>query len=85
MLTGEITNQDGVPEPGVTVTVKGTDCVALSDENGQYIVENIPLGTYTVEASKAEFTASSIDDIAIVEGEALELDFEIVKEGMEGM
>jgi hypothetical protein len=65
--------------------VKGTDCAALSDENGQYIVENIPLGTYTVEASRAEFTSSSIDDIAIVEGEALELDFEIVKEGMEGM
>jgi hypothetical protein len=81
MLTGEATNQDGVPEPGVTITVKGTTCVAVTDEHGQYVVEDIPLGTYTVEASKTGFTSSSIDDITIIEGKALELDFDLEQEG----
>lgn len=85
MLTGEVTNQDGVPEPDVTVALKGTTCVGITDANGQYIVEDIPLGIYIVEASKPGFTTSSIADITIVEGEAIELDFDISKAGLEGM
>jgi hypothetical protein len=85
MLTGEITDQDGVPMPEVTVTVKGTTFAGVSDANGQYIVEGITVGSFTVEAYKTGYNLSSIDDVTIAEGIASELDFDLVKEGMEVM
>lgn len=39
VITGTITDADGKPIPGATVTVKGTNRAAIADENGNYSIE----------------------------------------------
>ncbi len=82
MLTGDITDQDGTPVSEATVMVKGTTLVAVSDANGQYILEDIAVGNYTVEAYKDGYSRPIVEDIPITDGQATELDFDMVKEGM---
>lgn len=81
MLTGEITDQDGTPVPEATVTVKGTTLVAVSDANGQYIVEDIPVGSYDTDAYKDGYSRPKVEDVPITNQQATELDFELVKDG----
>lgn len=78
MITGDIIDQDGTPVPEVTVTVKGTTLVAITDINGQYIIEGVPPNTFTVEAFKTGYGRATIDEVVITEGLATELDFELV-------
>jgi hypothetical protein len=51
-LTGTVTSADGEPLPGATVTVTSSALIgertAVSGNNGDYIIKNIPAGTYTV-------------------------------------
>ncbi|MDH4066269.1 MAG: carboxypeptidase regulatory-like domain-containing protein, partial [Acidobacteriota bacterium] len=51
-LTGTVTSVDGEPLPGVTVTATSPSLigerVAVSGANGDYLVKNLPPGTYTV-------------------------------------
>ncbi len=47
-LVGVVSDQDGLPMPGAAVKLEGTSLVSISDLNGQYGLQGIPLGTYTV-------------------------------------
>ena len=49
VLSGQISDQiSGEPVPGATVWLEGTDYSAVTDINGDYSIENIPDGYYTV-------------------------------------
>ena len=41
-VTGKVTDQAGVPIPGVTVLVKGTTAGIVTDSEGNYSLSNIP-------------------------------------------
>jgi TonB-linked SusC/RagA family outer membrane protein len=41
-ITGRVTDEKGIPLPGVTVLVKGTTLGALTDVSGKYILTNLP-------------------------------------------
>ncbi|SIN68038.1 SusC/RagA family TonB-linked outer membrane protein [Chitinophaga niabensis] len=41
-VTGQVTEESGVPLPGVTVVVKGTFNGAKTNENGRYTLPNVP-------------------------------------------
>lgn len=42
VVTGTVTNQQGLPAIGVTVVVKGTTIGTLTDGTGKYILTNVP-------------------------------------------
>jgi hypothetical protein len=51
-IAGLITDaESGVPLPGASVIIKQLGIGTSTDEDGEYFVLNIPVGTYTVEAS----------------------------------
>jgi hypothetical protein len=58
-LSGRITDQSGAVLPGVTVTVTQTDTGLVrsvtTDENGTYVLTNLPTGPYRLEASLQGF------------------------------
>ena len=41
-ISGKVTDQSGVPLPGVSVVVKGTTTGVITDNNGNYSLANIP-------------------------------------------
>jgi TonB-linked SusC/RagA family outer membrane protein len=41
-LTGKVTDKSGAPLPGVTVIIKGTTTGTITDNNGNYIINNVP-------------------------------------------
>ncbi|WP_435135355.1 TonB-dependent receptor [Formosa sp. A9] len=57
-ISGKVTTE-GLPMPYANVYLKGTDKGAVTDENGNYIIKNIPEGNYTVVASFTGFKAQA--------------------------
>src|SRR6266699_2409825 len=58
-VSGTVKDDSGAVVPGVEITVTQTDTgakrTAMTDETGFYILPNLPLGPYRLEASKAGF------------------------------
>jgi hypothetical protein len=53
-LSGRVTDESGAVLPGVTVTATQTDTGLIrsvtTDENGTYVLPNLPTGPYRLEA-----------------------------------
>jgi len=65
-LVGRITDSStGEPLIGVNVVLKGTPFGAASDENGEYLILNIPADTYTTMASYIGYKTTSVTDTRI--------------------
>ena len=58
-VTGKVTNTDGEPLSGVSVTLDSK--VTTTGEDGTYTFESVKSGEYTVTAAKAGYTSSSQD------------------------
>lgn len=60
---------------GVRVMLEGTGFHGISDRDGNYRIEEAPVGTYTVSAQKRHFNNMDEADIQIVEDEEVEVNF----------
>ncbi len=47
-LNGRVTDQTGIPLPGVNIIFKGTTLGTTTDANGRFFLSGIPVGKYTV-------------------------------------
>src|SRR2546425_2843126 len=58
-ISGTVKDDSGAVVPGVEITVTQTETgakrTAMTDETGSYILPNLPVGPYRLEASKAGF------------------------------
>ncbi len=58
-ISGTVTDQSGAVVPNVEVTVSqsetGLKRTATSDSKGFYVIPNLPLGPYSLEATKMGF------------------------------
>src|ERR1051326_2878873 len=58
-ISGTVKDDSGAVVPGVEITVTQTETgarrTAMTDETGSYILPNLPLGPYRLEASKPGF------------------------------
>jgi outer membrane receptor protein involved in Fe transport len=65
-ISGTVTNEEtGEPLPGVAVSIAGTKMGALTDENGEYFILNVPVGTYTLKASLIGFAPVEVVNLDI--------------------
>ncbi len=62
--------------PGVTITVKNTSTVAVSDLDGSYKL-NLQPGTYTIVASYISFITLEVTDVEVVENKPVVLNIEL--------
>jgi hypothetical protein len=52
-ITGRVTNaQSGEPLTAVQIFIAGSGIGALSQQNGRFLLLNVPVGTHTVTAER---------------------------------
>lgn len=55
----------GTPIPGAAISIVGTSWGALSNEEGRYVILNIPVGTYALKASIVGYTAIDVTNVGV--------------------
>jgi hypothetical protein len=68
------------PIPFANVFIQGSDNGTVTDENGFYILENIPPGLYNVRASFVGFKPKTVFEVQVTLARSVQLDFELEEE-----
>jgi hypothetical protein len=80
-VTGLVTDQSGAAAPGVTVTATNqatnVQYTGTSNQAGNYTITALPVGTYVVKASLANFKTSSTKPIVLEAKQIARLDFKM--------
>lgn len=72
-ISGNVKDKAGVPLPGVNVIVDGTTKGAVTDFDGNYAINNLEDGTYTLSATFIGYAKTS--QSVIIEGADVTVDF----------
>jgi hypothetical protein len=74
-VSGKVTDDSENPIVEAEVIVEDTALSATTDENGEYTIADVPVGTYTVTASAEGYEPDSQDNIEVNRDEILTIDF----------
>ena len=75
-IVGQIFDKEtGAPIRGVAIAVEGTDLGTITDESGNFKLNKVPEGTYTLAYFKTGYLEANITDIGVESGEVKTLDF----------
>jgi hypothetical protein len=73
--------EDGKPIEGAMIKILGTDCVGFSDEDGKYVIKNIPIvgdqETYTIEIYEPNFNTVTLRKMETIKSGINQMDFNI--------
>lgn len=84
-LTGKVTDADTrEPLTGANIIVEETLLGAATDENGYYVILNIPPGIYNVKASIIGYADYTVRDVRVEIDLTMTLDFQMKTEVLEG-
>ena len=78
-----VDKNSGEPLIGVNVFLRGTSIGASSDVNGEFIILNIPPGTYDVECSYVGYQTIILKQVRIMSDRTTTLDFKMVEQAMD--
>ncbi len=73
-LTGKVNSLSGEPMGAATVALEGTTLGEITDTYGNFTIEEIPAGTYTVKATFLGFLTTS-EEITLKDGQSLNKNF----------
>lgn len=79
-LTGTVKDTANNPLAGALVQTTPSVGVASADGTGVYTIENVPIGTYSVRASKSGYLAEQVDGVHVDGGAIVTLPFTLVPE-----
>jgi outer membrane receptor protein involved in Fe transport len=83
-IAGKIINEEtGEPLPGVAVSIVGTKMGALTNEDGEYYILNVPIGTYMLKASLIGFAPVEVENVSTSVDLATYQDFSLSKKALE--
>ncbi len=88
-VTGKITGkvidkQTGEPLPGVNIILVGTTLGAATDANGNYVILNVPPGTYTLRASFIGYSTVEVTNLRVNTDRTTQQDFALAPEIIAG-
>ena len=80
-IQGTITDK-GLSEPliGATVKLVGTDKGSVTDYDGFFSIERLPVGTYSLEFSYISFKTETLSDIKVEDGQVTQIKMNMVEE-----
>lgn len=78
-IIGVVKTVNGEPMPGVNIIVEGTGLGAATDEEGFFMILNLPPGTYRVRAEMLGFKPEIVRDVKVMGNLTTRLNF-IIKE-----
>jgi hypothetical protein len=67
-VTGTVDLTDTNDDSGVTVRAIGTPRSAVTDASGNYTIQNIPAGTYTIRAEKPGYDFGEVSNVVVTVG-----------------
>ncbi len=76
-------SQTGEALPGANMLLLGTSMGAASDLNGNFVIRNVPPGSYRMRATYVGYNARTVD-VVIKDGEAVTLDLKLDAVGIKG-
>ncbi|MBK9400884.1 MAG: carboxypeptidase-like regulatory domain-containing protein [Bacteroidetes bacterium] len=77
-LRGKLTDKNNAETLiGATVAIEGTSLGAVTNIDGDYNIEKVPVGTYTIKISFVGYNAESIPGITIKENESTSLNLKM--------
>jgi outer membrane receptor for ferrienterochelin and colicin len=77
-IAGRVTDRKtGEPLVGASVIVEGTELGNATDLNGQYLVINVPPGTYTVVATMMGYNDQKVTDVLVIQDNTATVDFQL--------
>lgn len=80
-ITGTVTDENSAPIPSINVILTGTQLGAATNDQGQYVITNVPAGKYSLQARGIGFRAKSVD-ITVSEGQSITQDFSLTTDVM---
>ena len=81
-VTGRVTNsQTGAPLAAVQVFIAGSGLGALSQQNGRYLLLNVPVGTHTLTTQRIGFGPQSAE-ITVAAGATVVRDFVMAEQAL---
>jgi len=76
-VTGRVTDAGtGLPLAGAQITVSGTQLGGVANENGVFMIMNVPAGTYTVRAQMIGYAAQDVR-VTVVAGQSATANFSL--------
>ncbi|KAA3612179.1 MAG: TonB-dependent receptor [Calditrichaeota bacterium] len=75
-------SESGDPLPGANVTIPGTTLGGAADVNGNFVILNVPVGTYTLKAEFIGYRAVEITEVRINSGLTTTLTFDLPVEAL---
>jgi outer membrane receptor for ferrienterochelin and colicin len=82
-IVGTVTDADtGQPLAGVNVFLEGTTMGAATDENGFYVILNVPPGEYTIRSSMIGYAPVTVQEIQVSMGLTTTIDFQMTTEAL---
>jgi hypothetical protein len=69
--------ENGVPLSGASIIIKGTSIGTSTDEDGEFFILNVPVGTYTVEAKLIGYQTLMQTQVTVLLDLTTPLDFEL--------
>ena len=81
-VQGTITDQNGQPLPGSNVMILGTNRGAAADENGFFIILNIPPGKYSIVAQMIGFKSITKTEVSVNSDRTTQVNFVLYEEAI---
>ncbi len=74
-IAGRVTDDNGKPLSYANVIIVGTQWGAFSLDDGTYQIQNVPVGTYTLQVTMLGYEDQRIENITVAKGETAKADF----------
>ena len=75
-IVGQVFDKEtGAPVRGVAIAVEGTDFGTITDEAGNFKINAVPEGKYTLAYFKTGYLEANVTDVAVKSGEVKTLNF----------
>jgi len=73
-IEGTVSDQAGVPIANAQVFVVGTAFGAISNDNGYYFINNVPIGTYTLRGQFIGYAPAEVRGVRVQGGQTMTVD-----------
>lgn len=84
-IRGTVTDAEtGEPLPGVNIIIQGTDLGAATDEDGQYVIIQVPPGEYDVQASFIGYATQTMTGVRVFVDRTIAADFQLQQTAIAG-
>ncbi len=81
-ITGRVTDtRSGLPVVSVQIFIQSLDLGGLSQQNGRYLLQNVPAGTHELSVARIGYRTIA-QQVTVGGGQTVELNFEIAEEAL---